>query len=192
MGRLREMAAKLRRSEGGFTLIELLVATTMGMVVLGGAVTVFIGAVRSEPRAADRVGSIQEGRVIVERITRELRQGVDVVAATPSTLELVTYVKQASCSGAGASSSSIPCLVTYSCSAGVCTRTVAEPDGSEAGSSVQVVEGLSTDDVFEYSSSEPESDPEFVDVRLSFVSREGGPVVVADGVELRNVEGSSS
>lgn len=177
------------------TLIELLVATAIGMVVLGGAVTVFVGAVRSEPRTADKVGSIQEGRVAVERITRELRQGVDVGTATASTLELVTYVKRSSCTG-GTASTSIACRVTYTCSAGTCTRTVAEPDGSGAGPTVQVASGLSSDAVFDYtageSEAEPEADPEFVEVRLSFASREGGPVVVADGVALRNLEGSYS
>lgn len=191
MEQLGETAGALGHSERGMTLIELLVAATIGMVVLGGAVTVFIGAVRSEPRAADKVGSIQEGRVIVERITRELRQGVDVVAATPTTLELVTYVKQSSCTG-GAASSSIACRVAYSCGEGACTRTVKKTDGTAVGPTVQVVDGLSSNEVFTYSSSEAGSDPEFVNVRLSFASLEGGPVVVADGVELRNVEGSSS
>lgn len=172
------------------TLIELLVAAMIGMVVLGGAVTVFIGAVRSEPRTADKVGSIQEGRWAVERMTRELRQGVDVETATATTLELVTYVKQSSCAG-GAASSSIPCRVVYDCEEGACTRTVAEPDGSASGPTVQVVDGLSSNEVFAYSG-EPEADPEFAEVRLSFTSREGGPVVVADGVALRNLEGSYS
>jgi len=176
------------------TLIELLVAATIGMVVLGGAVTVMIGAVRSEPRTADKVGSIQEGRVTVERMTRELRQGVDVETAEPERLELVTLVKQSTCAG-GAASSSIPCRVVYECEGGTCTRTVEEPDESAAGPTVQVVAGLSSDAIFEYTSeseSEPEADPEFVEVRLSFTSREGGPVVVADGVALRNLEGSYS
>jgi type II secretory pathway component PulJ len=172
------------------TLIELLVATTLGMVVLGGAVTVFIGAVRSEPRTADKVSSLQQGRVVAERITRELRQGVDVIEATPSKLDLITYVKQSSCTG-GAANSSIACRVVYACAAGACTRTVEEPNKSAAGPTMQVVDGLSSSQVFEYSSIAPASDPEFVDVRLSFTSREGGPVVVADGVSLRNLEGSS-
>lgn len=184
-------ARALGRSERGYTLIELLVAATIGMLVLGGGVMIFVSAVRSEPRTADKVGSIQEGRVAVERITRELRQGADVADATSDRLELVTYVKQASCAG-GAATSSIPCRVTYSCSEGTCTRTVEEPDGGEAGPTVQVVEDLSSDAVFEYSGGEAEGAPEFIEVSLSFASREGGPVVVADGVALRNLGGESS
>lgn len=191
MGRLGETAGALGPSERGMTLIEMLVAATIGMVVLGGAVTVFLGAVRSEPRAADKVGSLQEGRVIVERITRELRQGVDVIVATPTTLELVTYVKQSSCTGGGAGSA-IACRVAYVCTGGICTRTVKTASGAVAGPTVQVVDGLSSNEVFTYATAEAGSDPEFVNVRLSFTSREGGPVVVADGVELRNVEGGSA
>lgn len=186
MGRVGDTAGALRRSERGFTLIELLVATTIGMVVLGGAVTIFLGAVRSEPRTASKVTAIQQGRVAVERITRELRQGMSVPTATDSVLSLVTYVKQSSCNGSPASSS-IPCRVTYSCSTeGACSRTVAEPDGSSQGAATQVVSGLATPEVFTYAYAPGETEPGYVDVELTFTTREGGPVTITDGVDLRN------
>lgn len=185
MGRIGETAGAPRSSERGFTLIELLVAMTFGLVVLGGAVVVFLGAVRSEPRTASKVTAIQQGRVALERITREVRQGQDVPTATAEELSLVTYVKQSSCGGAAAGSS-IACRVTYTCTAGACSRVVAEPDGSSPGTSVQVVSGLTTTNVFSYSPSEPEADPTYVGVELSFTTREGGPVVIADGAALRN------
>ncbi len=183
MAGIGDRAGAVRRSEGGFTLIELLVAATMGMVVLGGAVTVFIGAIHSEPRASSKVTAIQQGRVAVERITRELRQGVEVSTATPAQLSLVTYVKQSPCGGAVATKARA-CRVTYACSAGGCSRTVEEPNGIPAGTTSQIVSGLSSGNVFTYSPDE--SEPEYVGVALSFATQEGGPVVIADGAALRN------
>ena len=119
MGRLADTAGVPGHSEDGWTLIELLVALTIGMVVLAGAVTVFIGAVRSEPRTSSKVSAVQEGRIAVERMTRELRQGIEVLdepAPTAAQIALLTYVKQATCGGLP-SDTAIPCQVTYECEA---------------------------------------------------------------------------
>lgn len=183
MARIRDRAGALRRSERGFTLIELLVAATMGLVVLGGAVTVFIGAIHSEPRVSSKVTAIQQGRVAVERITREVRQGVEATGTT-SQLSLIAYVKESPCGGAPASQSKA-CQVTYTCAAGECLRTVKEPDGSTVGPSSQFVSGLSSNNVFSYA---PEGESEYVGVSFSFSTQEGGPVVVAGGATLRNSE----
>ena len=186
MGRLADTAGVPGRSEDGWTLIELLVALTIGMVVLAGAVTVFIGAVRSEPRTSSKVSAVQEGRIAVERMTRELRQGIEVLdepAPTATQIALLTYVKQATCGGLP-SGTAIPCQVTYECEADACTRVVEAPDGSSVGTPTQVVSGLESTDVFTYSPNATE--PAYVDVELTFETREGGPVVVSDGVGLRN------
>jgi Tfp pilus assembly protein PilW len=185
--RLGDMAGRLRRSEGGYTLIELLVAGMMGMIVLGAGVTVFIGAVRSEPRASSKVSAIEQGRIAVERMTRELRQGFNVSGASGAGLSFVTYVPQSSCGGSPVTDSKEPCRVIYQCAGGKCTRSVAKPDGSAPGAAVQVVGGLSsTNTVFSYSPVEPGVEPDYVGVTLSLTTREGGPVVVSDGAVLRN------
>jgi len=185
MSRASKAATTLRCEERGFTLIELLIAAAVGLVVVGGALTMFIGAVRSEPRAASKVAAIQQARFTVDRITRELRQGIEVKPQTASSnqLAIVTYVKQATCGGAAASTS-IPCEVTYACAAGKCTRLVAPPNGIPPGPAVQVASGLASDDVFTYL---PVGSPEptYVGVSLSFTS-EGQPVTLTDGVALRN------
>jgi hypothetical protein len=180
--RARTAAAALRGEERGLTLVELTVAAALGLVVVGGALTVFIGAVRSEPRTASEVAAMQQNRVTIDRITRELRQGLEIPTATSRELEIVTYVKAASCGGAAASTA-IPCRVTYSCSGEACTRVVAQPDGSEPGPSVQVASGLSSAEVFTYLPSE--ADANYVGVSFSF-SSEGRPVTLHDGVALRN------
>lgn len=182
-----DTAGALRRSEEGFTLVELLVAVMIGMVVLGGAVTVMIGALHSGPRIESKVTAVQKGRVAVERITRELRQGIDVLdVPTPDAdqLSLITYVKQSPCGGSAAATA-IPCRVTYTCDAGACSRTVQAPSDTSTGTSVEVVNGLATTNVFSYVLDGTE--PTYVGVELTFTTQEGSsPVVVADGAALRN------
>lgn len=184
MPSLRKGASALRREERGFTLIELLIATSLGLVVIGAALTMFVSAIRSQPRDSTKVASMQEARTVVDRITRELRQGLEVVP-TPSTsrLEIITYVKAATCGGAAAGTS-IPCRVTYTCSGTTCSRVVAQPSGSAPGPAVRVASGLASPEVFSYSPNT--TDPSYVGV--SFVFSNGGsqPFTLSDGVTLRN------
>jgi Tfp pilus assembly protein PilW len=183
MSRIRATAASLRREDDGYTLIELLVASMMGMVVIGAAVMLFIGAVRSEPRTSSKVAAIQQGRIAVERITRDVRQASSIPTYTSSQLALITYVRQSTCNG-GAAATSIQCRVTYSCGGEVCTRTVSQPNGSLPGPSVSVVTGLASGVPFVYPAGAGE--PAYVEVKLAFETREGGPVVIADGAAARN------
>lgn len=186
---MRKAVAALQREEGGLTLIELLVAASLSLVVVGGAMSIFLSSVRSEPRTASKVEAIQQARVTMDRITRELRQGLEVASTpTPSAnqLAIVTYVKAATCGGPPASTS-IPCQVTYACSAGVCTRSVAPPGGSASGPTVQVVSGLATTEVFDYQPAPP-ADPTYVGVTFSLAAEGADPVTLEDGVALRNPE----
>jgi Tfp pilus assembly protein PilW len=165
------------------TLIELMLAAALGLVVVGGALTVFIGAVRSQPRDSSRVAAIQQARVTLERITRELRQGWETPTTSSSQLAIDTYVKAATCGGAAASKA-IPCRVTYTCSGTTCSRVVAQPNGSSPGTAVQVASGLSSANVFSYLPSA--ADPSYVGVSLAVSVSGGQSTTLTDGVALRN------
>lgn len=185
MSRARRVAAALQHEQRGLTLVELLVASMLGLLVVGAGMSIFLSAVRSEPRSTSKVAAIQQARFTMDRIVRELRQGLEVAKTpTPSSSQLavVTYVKAATCGGASASTA-IPCRVTYTCSAGACTRTVAQPDGSAPGSPAQVAGGLSSSSVFSYSPSA--SNPTYVGVTFTF-STDTEPVTLGDGAALRN------
>jgi Tfp pilus assembly protein PilW len=188
MPALRRWASALRREEHGLTLIELLVATTLGLVVIGAALTMFVSTIHSQPRDTSKVAAIQQARTTVDRITRELRQGLEVVPSVPtpsaSQLAVVTYVKQATCGGAAASTS-IPCRVTYTCSTAACTRVVAQPNGSAPGPTETVASGLISSSVFTYSPANS-TDPSYVGVSFTFSNSSGQPFTLGDGVTLRN------
>lgn len=167
------------------TLVELLTAAMLGVMVLGSAVAMFTVGIKSEPKAASRSAQIQQARTAMERITRELRQGRqgDIYVATASQLSILTYVKSATCGGVP-SNTAIACRVTYTCSAGACTRIEGNPNGIGSGPAKQVVTGLSTPNIFSYS---PSTAPVHIGVTLEFPA-DGGEdaITLQDGVTLRN------
>lgn len=172
----------------------MLVSTALGLVLLGGAMTVLVGAAKSEPRAAASAAGVDQARFVMERMTRELRQGTSVPTASASQLAVVTYVDSATCGGAAASAA-ILCRVTYTCSAGACTRTEAQPDGASPGSALQVVSGLSSSSIFAYPATAGDpacgtataTSPTHVCITLAFPANNGGnAITLNDGVGLRN------
>ena len=81
--------------EAGFTLVELLVATAAALALMGTLVMVMTSLIRAQPEAEERAGQIQEARVMLERMVRELRQGTPVTGATasPTQLTIDTYTR---------------------------------------------------------------------------------------------------
>jgi prepilin-type N-terminal cleavage/methylation domain-containing protein len=191
MRRLRDTA----RSEDGFTLIEMLIAASLGLIIVGAALSMFVGGVKSQPRATAQSAGVTQAQTAMERMTRELRQGSAVITATATQIAVITYVEDATCGGA-AGSVAISCRVTYSCSSGACTRTVAQPNGSAPGSARTVVSGMSSSNVFSYVPNTAGSSdcaatgsgaPNYVCVTLAFPDNGGrNAITLSDGVGLRN------
>ena len=177
------------REEGGFTLAEMLVAIMITLIAFSSAMLVLQVAQRAQPRISDRSESIQEGRVWIERLTRELRQGATMVGTpTANSMTFLTYVQHSAC-GASTAGTSIQCRVSYSCTAGTCTRSERNPDGTGEGGSEQVVAGLLSSDVFSYSPTA--AGAEYVGVMLRFPSTDEpgeteDAITLQDGVSLRN------
>jgi Tfp pilus assembly protein PilW len=172
------------REARGFTLPELLIATAGCLVVIVGAMTVMVSSLRSEPRIRERASEIQEARVLMERITRELRQGATVLSATDGHLELITYVASETCGGVAAPTA-LSCRVTYDCEAGTCTRVESNANGTSAGPAIIETEGLSADPVFSYLPSAASA--RYVSMTFAFPAASGDDsVTLNDGVTLRN------
>src|SRR4051812_18495798 len=132
MKRLRSTLARLRGEEAGVTLIELLVAAAMGVVLFAAAASLLVTALRTQPEISERSQTISTARWVMERFTREIRNGIAVepTKATPSEVSFLAYVRAATCAGGGtlpSTSKAIPCQVTYRCTTTKCTRTQAVP-----------------------------------------------------------------
>ena len=177
---------RMTRGEHGMTLTELLVAAASMIIVIAAAMTLIPVTLRTEERVREKAGAIQDGRVLVERLTRELRQGSAVIPTpTASTLSFRTYVHRSSCGG-GAATTAIECRITYSCSAGTCTRTERNPDGTGSAAPVTLVTGLVSGSGFSYLPSS--ASPGHVTIRLIFPSDDGDDAItLEDGTSLRNL-----
>lgn len=175
--------------EAGLTLVELLVAMTLGVVVLGGVLVLLIGAMRSQPRLEKQGTNIQTARWVLERMTREIRNGIVVDKKSASSVSFETYVRHATCGGTTSLASTaapIKCEVTYTCSSASCTRIEAAP-GVYTGTATTIFTGLSNpSSVFTYMPKESTA-PTYVDVTLRIPDPEGsGALTVSDGASLRN------
>lgn len=184
LARTGQLLARARRDESGFTLPELLIAMTAGLVVFGGAVLLNTTSTHGQSGVQSRAYQIQKARTAIDRIVREVHQGSTVTTATPTQLTFLTWVHN-TCAG-GASSTAVSCRVTYTCTAGTCSRTLRNPDGTGSAASVQVASGLASSDVFTYSPST--TAPTYVGVTLALGSSPGqSAVTLDDGAALGNV-----
>ena len=182
---MRELLAKVRTrlaAEAGFTLTELLMATVIGLLIVGTGTMIFTAAVRSQPGQSSRSEAIRDGRTMTERLVRELRQGQALDTSggdswSAQSLSFRTFVHSSSCGG-GYSDSAMVCRVTYTCTAGACTRVESNPStGAQGPGSIQI-KGLATSNVFSY-----QTDPT-ADCPIPTVANEG--VSISDGATLRN------
>ena len=190
MTRIKQTARALSR-EDGYTLPEFLTASALliGLLaVMGGMIMV---VVRAQPQLAERSAQIQSGRTMIERLTRELREGSGLVEASGSSLSFLTFVRTQACgSSEPPASSAVPaiqCRVRYTCTAGTCRRTESTPGGPE-GAPVTLVEGLNSPaSVFSYM---PQLSPRHVTVTLEYPAEGGGEsITLSDGAALRNAIG---
>jgi type II secretory pathway pseudopilin PulG len=194
MSRLRATFAGGDR-EAGLTLVELLVAASMSVVLVGAAGSMMISAVRDQPKLSKKSQNISTARYVLERMTREIRNGVVVYAASGSEVSFRTRVRRTAC-GAGveedASAPAIQCRVTYSCTTTSCSRTETDPGvEGEAGTPATLVGGLDSSNVFSWSCNpedacEKPGEITYLGVTLNMPNPEGsGDLTVSDGANLR-------
>jgi hypothetical protein len=175
--------------EAGLTLVELLVASAMSVIIVGAACMMLISAVRSQPKLSKKSQEISTARYVLERMTRELRNGIVVYSgATGSKVEFKTRVRHSTCGGAVIESPATPaieCRVTYSCTSTACTRTETSPEvPGSSGTPIPLVDNLDSDKVFNY---EPSVEaPSYVGITLHIENPEGeGELTITDGAGLR-------
>jgi type II secretory pathway pseudopilin PulG len=81
------LARRRASAQDGFTLIELIVAMTIGMVILGSATMITIGAARHNTEVASRTDATQRARLATDRMQRLLRSEVCVFSSADNTVK---------------------------------------------------------------------------------------------------------
>jgi type II secretory pathway pseudopilin PulG len=175
-------------AEAGFTLMELLVTMTMGVIVMGAVAALLITAVKAQPQISAKSQNISTARWVLERLTREIREGVAVAPekATASEVSFRTYVRSSTCAGGVLASSApaIECQVTYKCTTTYCTRTQSAP-GVYTGTATKIFSGINNANVFSYTPSA--AAPTYIKITLQFPNPSGGgSLTVSDGASMRN------
>jgi type II secretory pathway pseudopilin PulG len=186
--------------EAGMTLIELLVAMIMGIIVVGGATAMLISAVRTQPQQQEQAESISTARFELERMTREIRNGINVIVANPSNVSFVARVRRTSCGGGlptSASTPSIQCQIVYGCTATSCSRVEREVGSTSGGTLTTIVRDIDSSSVFcfvpsantdptECGPAKGGTSPTYVGLTLSIPNpRGGGHLTISDGASLR-------
>lgn len=199
MSRLPRGALSRIPEEDGLTLVEMLVASAMSVILVGAIGSMVIGTMRAQPDLSEKAQDVSSARWVMERMTRELRNGVRVDQATASSVSFVTYLRRTSCGGGVPTNEATPairCQVTYQCTTTSCTRDEA-PEG-QAGTAEPFFDGINDSEVFCYVPS-TEVDPlscgpassgsetTYVGIRLRLPHPGGsGALTVSDGASLRN------
>jgi Tfp pilus assembly protein PilW len=178
----RRLAGRLRHSEEGLTLIELLVAMTMLTGILAGSTALLIGMMQKQPGLSDRSHQVEEARVTLDRMVREMRVGyaVDSVTGTAATVTFRTYL-HSTCAGVLTTTVSL-CRVTYTCTptTKICTRRLANANGTSPTVPRPLIEGVTNSDVFTIQSS-------YIGVKFVIPTADGrGSLTVNEGARLRN------
>jgi type IV pilus assembly protein PilW len=179
--------------EAGLTLVELLVAASMSVILVGAAGSMLISAVRSQPKLSKRAQNVSTARWVLERLTREIRNGIVVYEAAPSRVSFKTQVRRTACGGGveeEAGKPAIQCRVTYTCTTTSCSRTETAPEVKTGGTPTTIVSGLDSSNVFNWSCGAIEpcepSQVTYVGVTLHIPNPEGsGDLVVTDGAGMR-------
>lgn len=185
---MRQRLSRLRSDERGITLVELLVASAMGVVVMGAVALLVISAVRDQPKITKQAQNITTARWVLERMTREIRNGILVSPgqAQPQSISFKAYVRRTACGGGVPASSAPPieCQITYTCSTTSCSRTESNP-GVFTGTAQPIFSGIDSNQVFTYAPDELK--PTYVKITLRLPNPSGpGALTVSDGASLRN------
>jgi len=197
MSRLRALVdhgrgRRPRCGEAGFTLIELLVATTIGIALLGVISSLTISALRGQPKITEKTADIGTARYVLDRMTRELRNGIVVNEAAASSVSFQAYVRRTACGAAtqpASTAPSIKCQVTLACTTTprACTRREAASGEVGKGTAVTFLTGLTNGSaVFTYLPNT--TAPTYVKVTLTLPDPSGGgdTLTVSDGATMRN------
>jgi type II secretory pathway pseudopilin PulG len=160
----------------------------MSIVLLGALGSMVISAMRSQPEITKRAENISTARWVLERMTREIRNGVKVDVATAPEVSFQTYVRHTTCGGTAplaGTSPSIKCQVTYTCTTTSCSRRETAAGTLTGGTPRTIFTGINSSNVFSYSPNETAAT--YIRITLRMPNPSGpSALTVSDGASLRN------
>lgn len=192
------------RDQSGMTLIEMLVASLMSVIIVGASCAMLISAVRDQPALSKKAQNVTTARYQLERMVREIRNGVLVEQASSSAVLLRAQMRRVACGGAvqtNPDAEPVQCKVAYACSGSTCTRTEKTLAGISVGTTSVALSGIGSTEVFCFVPSaevDPtqcgpaqegaEADPAtYVGINLNVPNPEGpGLLTISDGATLRS------
>ena len=74
----------LKTNSKGFTLMEILVAISLSLLVIGSLYGIYISSYKSYRKSINKADLNQNVRIVLERISRDLRQTNNVITTLPS------------------------------------------------------------------------------------------------------------
>lgn len=165
-------AANDHGRSGGFTIIELIITSALLMLILGVIFGSLEEVVKAEAYTSDRTASIDSMRVMLNRMTREVRQAtsLDEATSTATRIEFDTY-------GNG-----VARHVVYVATGTTLTRQI------DDGTAVPVLTGLATTTMFTYVSAPPVPGAQWVQINVQVrPKRSPDTILILDSeVNLRN------
>lgn len=165
----RSRCRRISAAETGFTLIEVVITVALLSIVLGAMLTIFESVQRSTAFVQNRSETLDSMRLVVDQITKEIRQATSVSASsTISYLDMTTYVL------------GVSKRIEYQASGTTLTRSV---DGAPA---VAVQTDLTSTSLFTYTDSV--SNVALISLNLSVhpVARPDTTLVLTSETRLRN------
>lgn len=188
------------------TLIELLVAMIVGVIVVGGATAMLISAVRAQPKQQEQAQSISTARFQLERMTREIRNGVSVTTASSNGVSFVARVRRKECGGevsTSATATAIQCQIVYTCTTSSCARTERKVGETSGGTTTTLATGINSSEVFcfvpsanidptECAAVKAGTSPTYIGITLHVPNPSSpGSLTITDGASLRSATLSS-
>ena len=164
IGRLRERL----RNEDGVTLIELLVTAAVMGIVVAAVMSVWVRGQSESSTVYSRRNDLNDMRIAMQVMTKDLRQAAKVHTNTASTLDVDTYVN------------GVKHRIAYAGSGANLTRTV------DGGAARNLLSTLANTNVFTYSFVGPTLHQVTVLLTINTTSKEG-TLNLESQIETRNL-----
>ena len=179
-----DRARRALSDQSGVSLPEVLVVILIGVIVFGIPGMLWLSQRNNEETVANRAVATQESEVLLERMTREMRQATTATVLNSQVVDLVVPIVPAPASGNTLQ------RVRYDCSQNQqCTRDTGTVGGGLTGSPKIVITGVTNTNIFSATTT-PTGSVNYIGVRLDkqlIVHGKTTSIELTDGVSLRNV-----